>query len=126
VLSEIKNLKQERGPGRRRWFESDGLEVVVWYGSDERVTGFQLCYDFGRGDHALTWRPGGGFAHSTIDTGDESPLVNRTPILEPDGEVPWTKLAEVFDACSSTLEPGLQELIRDKLAESGGRKPESR
>ncbi len=117
MLHELKNVKQEHGAGRRRWFESDGLELVVWWDAHDAITGFQLCYDFGRGDFALTWRPATGFAHSAIDTGDESPFVNRTPVLNPDGEAPWGRLAQLFEARSATLEPGLRRLVRDKLAE---------
>jgi hypothetical protein len=120
VLHEIKNVKQERGAGRRRWFESENLELVVWLDRHDRVTGFQLCYDAGHGDHALTWRDGTGFAHSAIDSGDDSPLVNRAPVLEPDDDVPWAEIAHLFDARSATLEPQLRQLIHDKLAEKAG------
>lgn len=120
VLHEIRNVRQEKGEGRRRWFESDGLDLVVWLDGSETVSGFQLCYDLGDGEHALTWRTGCGFAHSTIDTGDESPFVNRTPILQPDGNVPWTGLVRLFDARSSTLEPDLRQLVHEKLAERAG------
>lgn len=121
MLHEIKNVKQERGAGRRRWFESDGLELVVWLGAeDDRVAGFQLCYDLGHGEHALTWRAGSGFAHSVVDAGDATPLKNETPILHPDQQVPWSEIARLFDERSGSLEPELARLIRDKLAERAG------
>lgn len=120
MLHEIKNVKQERGTGRRRWFESEGLEVVVWFERDGRLTGFQLVYDVGHGEHALTWRDGTGFAHSAVDTGDDSPLFNRTPVLEPDENVPWAEIAHLFEARSRTLEPELRQLIHDKLTERAG------
>ncbi len=120
MLHEIKNVRQESGAGRRRWFESEGLELVVWLDQVDGVAGFQLCYDLGHGDHALTWRAGTGFAHSSIDTGDESPFVNRTPILQPDGNVPWTDLEQLFDARSETLDPALRQLVHDKLTERSG------
>ena len=120
VLHEIKNVKQERGAGRRRWFESDGFDLVVWLDRADRITGFQICYDLGHGEHALTWRAGTGFAHSTIDTGDDSPFVNRTPVLEPDGNVPWSEIAHVFDDRSQSLDPVLRQLVHDRLAEQAG------
>ena len=116
-MHEIKNVKQERGAGRRRWFESEGFEVVVWLHRDGHVTGFQFCYDLGGGEHALTWREGSGFAHSSIDMGDDSPFANRSPVLEPDGDVPWVKLERVFDERSASMEPELRQLIHDRLAE---------
>ncbi len=117
MLHEIQNVKQEPGAGRRRWFESEDLEVVVWLDAADHVTGFQLCYDFGRGEHALTWREGAGFAHSVVDTGDATPLKNETPVLQPEDRVPWPDIARLFDRESATLEPGLRQLIHDPLAE---------
>lgn len=116
MLHEIKNVKQERGAGRRRWFESDGLDLVVWLQPDNTVTGFQLCYDFGHGEYALTWRAESGFAHSVVDEGESSPLKNQTPVLEPDGDVPWRELVRQFDQRSATLEPRLRQLVHDKLS----------
>jgi hypothetical protein len=115
VLHEIKGVKQERVPGRRRWFESDGLELVVWLAPDDEIDGFQLCYALGRGEHALTWRVDGGFVHSAVDAGDASPLKNETPILQPDGEVPWSELGRVFGERSAELEPQLRHFIAAKL-----------
>ncbi|MEY2878560.1 MAG: hypothetical protein RLZZ15_940 [Verrucomicrobiota bacterium] len=71
MLVEFRNVKQESGPGSRRWFESDGFELVVWHDAAGAVSGFQICYDFGTGEHALTWRSGQGFEHAEVDSGDE-------------------------------------------------------
>jgi hypothetical protein len=115
VFHEIKNVKQEPGPGRRRWFESDHFDLIVWFDAAERIAGFQFCYNFGRGEQALTWREGGGFAHSSIDTGSESPFKNCTPILVADGAVPWKDVTDRFVARSASLEPALREFVQDKL-----------
>ena len=121
MLHEIRNVKQERGSGRRRWFESDGLDVIVWFDARDEITGFQLCYDLGRGDHAFTWREAHGFGHHAIDLGDRASYSKMTPILQPDGKVPWRELIGLFEARCETLEPALRELIRGKLAERSGR-----
>ena len=76
VLREIKNLKQEAGSGRRRWFESGAFDLIVWLGARGTVEGFQICYDLGRGERALTWRSGTGFAHSVVDAGEATPFKN--------------------------------------------------
>ena len=118
MFHEIKDVKQEPGPGRRRWFESDHFDLVVWLEPDERIAGFQLCYDFGRGERALTWREGGGFAHNMVDTGTESPFKNCTPILVADGEVPWSEVTSRFTARSGSLEPALRDFVLTKLQSS--------
>ena len=115
VLHEIKNVRQERGAGRRRWFESEGLQLVVWLDGEHAITGFQLCYDLGKGEPALTWRAESGFSHHGIDQGNETPLKNQTPILVADGSVPWAEIAQLFGRRAATLEAQLQQFIRAKL-----------
>ena len=117
MLHAIKDVRQEPGAGRRRWFESDGLELIVWLDPADRVSGFQLCYDLGPGARALTWRAGEGFAHAVVDTGDHSPLRDETPVLQPEGGAPWRHLIRLFDERSAPLDPDLRQLVRDKLKE---------
>lgn len=114
-MREIKNLKQETAGGRRRWFESDGLELVFWLDDRDTVVGFQLCYDFGRGAHALTWRTAAGFTHCVIDAGDDSPLKNETPVLGATRETPWDEVIRGFDRASAGLEPYLRQLVQKTL-----------
>jgi hypothetical protein len=123
VLREFKRLKQEPTPGFRRWFESDGFDLVVWYDAAGEVTGFQICYDFGEGEHALTWRSRGGYSHDAIDSGDTNPLRKQTPILVRDGAVPWTRLRSTFDRRSENLDPAVRQLVRHKLAGSDDFRP---
>ena len=47
VFREIKKVRQEPGPGSRRWFESDGMDLVVWLDAQGVVNGFQLVFDLG-------------------------------------------------------------------------------
>jgi hypothetical protein len=117
VFKEFRQVRQEPVAGRRRWFDDDVLpfELIVWYNAEGAVDGFQLCYNLGRGEHALTWRPEVGFAHNTVDTGSGGPFSNLTPILIPDGAVPWDELTARFDACSASLEPALRELVVARL-----------
>lgn len=91
------------------------FELVVWYGAGDAVDGFQLCYNFGRGEHALTWRRETGFAHSAVDTGSAGPYANLTPILIADGEVPWEEVTRRFAASGATLEPALRDLVGARL-----------
>lgn len=117
VLREMRHVRQEPTPGHRRWFDDDvlPLELIVWYDAAGVVEGFQICYNFSGGEHALTWRPSVGFAHSAVDTGSAGPYANRTPILIPDGSVPWADLTKRFEGCSATLEPALRELVSARL-----------
>lgn len=111
VLKENRHVRQEPGK-RRRWFEDDELDLIVWLDAQGAVEGFQLC----RAARALTWRQGAGFAHGCVDEGDASPLKNLTPIVVPDGPAPWAELLEQFTARSANLEAWLRELILARLA----------
>lgn len=117
MFKEFRKVRQEPIAGRRRWFDDDvlPLELIVWYDAGDAIEGFQLCYNLGRGEHALTWRPDVGFAHNEVDTGTGGPFANRTPILIPDGAVPWDELAQHVADSSSTLEPTLRSLIDARL-----------
>ena len=121
MLREIKNVRQERAPGRRRWFESDQLDLIVWLDQAERMIGFQICYSKGTAERALTWRDGAGFAHNAIDSGSRSPVSNQTPILLPGGKAPWPHIQRIFDEASDNLEPDLRRTIRDKLEQGAAR-----
>lgn len=118
VLKEIRNVRQEPTAGRRRWFDDDvlPLEFIVWYSPADAIEGFQICYDLGHGEYALTWRPAVGFAHHAVDSGSVGPFSNRTPILLADGVVPWVAVTERFEQCSRSLEPALREFVGQRLA----------
>jgi hypothetical protein len=120
VLREFKHVRQEPVAGYRRWFESDGFDVIFWFDADASVSGFQICYDFGEGEHALTWRRGLGCVHHKIDQGPPGTERNLTPILVADGVAPWSRLLKTFEARNATLEPSLRSLVRQQLAAGAG------
>ena len=119
MLVEYKNVRQEPGQGWRRWFEGKGFELVVWYGADRTVKGFQILYRRNLVERALTWREDGGFAHSRVDNGTGSPLKNLTPILLPNGSVPWPDILREFDENGGSLEPKLRAFVRQRLEARG-------
>lgn len=118
MLTEIHGVMQERGtPIRRRWFQDDGMELIVWYEPDGIAAGFQLCYEADdRRERALTWRCGQGFTHTRVDSGDTRPDKNLTPILVADGAVPWAQLQHSFTERSGHLESGVRELVFEAFA----------
>ena len=118
MFKEFARVKQEAGEGRRRWFDDDGMELIVWLDPAGQPHGFQLCYQgAGRREHTLTWRDPGGFAHNRVSSGDSRPDKNMTPILVPDGTVPWEQLRREFATRGVDLEPALREFITSRLAE---------
>ncbi len=118
MLAEFKQVKQETGGGRRRWFEDEAMELIVWYRGEETLDGFQLCYPGeDRRERALTWRLGRGFSHAVVDAGDTRPDKNLTPVLMPDGAVPWAKLAAEFALRAAGIEPTLRDFVIERMRE---------
>jgi len=119
VLAAYEKVRQEAGTGRREWYEDGGFDLVVWRGAGGELEGFQLLYHGDDGERALTWRPGLGFNHSRVDDGTATPLKNLTPILVPDGAVPWEMLRAEFAARSGQLDAGLRALVLQRLEARG-------
>lgn len=122
MLAEFKGVAQERGGRtRRRWFQDDGMELIVWYRPDGAAEGFQICY---RGsdlrEHALTWRDGTGFSHARVDPGDSRPDKNLTPILVAGEPVPWERVIAGFTERAGALDAGVRELVLGALAGRNG------
>ena len=118
MLSESPGIMQERNTDiRRRWFQDDEMELIVWYRADGIADGFQICYqaDDGR-ERALTWRAGHGFWHARVDQGDSRPDKDLTPILVADGAVPWTWVLEEFNRRAGDLESHVREFVREAFA----------
>ena len=118
MLTEFHGVTQERAAGtRRRWFQDEMMELIVWYGAGQQPEGFQLCYRAADlGERALTWREGQGFAHARVDAGDTRPDKNLTPILVRDGVVSWEWVEAEFTRRAGELEPAVRELVLGKLA----------
>ena len=114
MLVELKNVRQIKGEGRRRWFRDESFDLIVWYTGDEMV-GFQLCYKKNNREHALTWRADGGYSHNRIDDGERVFVSKMTPILVADGAFDRESVSQRFLAAARNLEPELAAFIHEKL-----------
>jgi len=101
----------------RSCISDDYFDLFVWYEPDGRIHGFQLCYDKPRRERALTWTRDRGFLHARIDTGEDSPYANCTPILVVDGEFPASKVRHEFVTRSASLSNEIRELVLARLDE---------
>ena len=113
----LKELPAAQVPGepRRRWFTDEHFDLIVWLAADDRVDGFQLCYDLGHAEHALTWDRSGGFSHDCIDDGESSPTRNRTPILLADGPFPAGEILSRFEQGCDQVEASICSLVVEKI-----------
>jgi hypothetical protein len=118
VLHELRNVRQVPGDHFRRWFSDENLEIVVWYGEDGAIFGFQVCYDPRDQPRALTWTQKRGFSHATVDAGEDKPTSNRTPMLSPSHDYDAAKVREAFRTAAAGLPEKERAFIESKLAES--------
>lgn len=124
MLEEYPKVKQVPGY-RRRWYSDDYLDLIVWYDSTsdqlaERIIGFQLCYDKGGIQRALTWREDEGFRHDAVDEGDEPAGRKKSPVLVDDGIMPVEHVIEEFEHRGANLDNATRELVGKKLREYNG------
>jgi hypothetical protein len=85
MLKEIRDVRQVRGEPRRRWFSDEDFDLIVWIDPENRINGFQLCYDKQTEQKALTWLKDKGYQHSRIDDGDNPGKMKASPVLEANG-----------------------------------------
>jgi hypothetical protein len=104
-----------RGDYRRSWMSDDYFDLIVWYEPSNAIYGFQLCYDKPASEWALTWMKERGFIHAKIDSGEDSPEANRTPILLPGGSFPATRVGQEFRRRSEGLPKSLRNFVLAKL-----------
>jgi hypothetical protein len=122
VLREIIPTRQVRGEPRRRWFSSPRCDLIVWLGEDTAPVAFQLCYDKGHDERALTWDARGGSAHSGVDAGEDRPMRYKSaPVLVPDRRFDAPRVAELFRRQSAEVPREYVELVTRRIRDHGTR-----
>lgn len=84
MLREISETRQIRGEPRRRWFNSESMDLFIWYDPDGEPLGFQLCYGKPVNERALTWFRPASYSHMRVNASGQEEGT-RTPILVADG-----------------------------------------
>jgi hypothetical protein len=115
MLTEIKNARQIEGEGFRRWFTDDYFDLIVWYGEQQSLVGFQLCYDKLGKERALTWTREHGFQHNRIDSGEVPGHSKMTPVIIADGAFDRDPVAERFRQESGEIEPAIAGIVYETL-----------
>jgi len=119
MLKELKDVTQIPGEAKRRWFADEFFDLIVWYGNNDVITGFQLCYDKGGDERAFTLRVSAS-THHRVDDGECKPTRNATPILIPDGIFDHRTIADRFLIESKNLDSEVAGFVYEKIIESGG------
>ena len=82
MLKEVIEVRQNPGEDQRKMFQDEEFDLFIWYKDQETISGFQLCYDKGQMEKALSWHEGGGFSHDQVQSGEEVYQVKRASSLK--------------------------------------------
>lgn len=104
MLSELPVTQPTNEP-LRQWFADENFDLLVWTSEGGGVVAFELCYDKPRRERALTWSREFGWGHFRVDSGEATPIKNRTPILVSDGSFPKAQVVAQLTEASTTIDP---------------------
>jgi len=125
MLREIHKTHQVPGEARRRWFNDQRMDLVVWLCNDGGITAFQLAYDKPNSEHALSWSAESGFRHQRVDDGEREPGKHKkAPLLVADGTFDPAQLAASFRDHALDIDCAVSGFVEQKLLELA-RIPES-
>lgn len=117
MLQEIREIRHIEGEPRRRWFTAPELDIYVWYDDADNIIRFQLCYDKGPGEQALTWRQGEGIVHHSVDDGESGIYrMKSTPVIITDTSYDPARITAMIEQHGGKLEHDLYEFILARLS----------
>lgn len=120
MLHKVDNADPSDGNLRRQWFADEYFDLFVWTDDKGAIMSFQLCYDKGHDEHALTWKDPSTYVHQRVDDGESHPGRSKaTPILLADGIFNFKKIADRFKSESTAMSPALSGFVYEKLLSFG-------
>lgn len=115
MLKEITTSSEQDEPDKR-WFTDHDTDLFVWLDKDEQIIKFQICYNKGKNEHALTWQIDQGFAHHAVDDGEEKVMkMKKSPILVQDGNVDVETIQTIFTEQGRELPAFIYNFVLDSL-----------
>jgi hypothetical protein len=115
MLKEIEKVEQLDGEPRRRWFSSTSLDLFLWY-DDDNIVQFQICYDKGPEEKALTWHHEKGLMHHQVDDGENRSFrMKGTPILVNTSDFDSAEIIAKFEQLAGDIEYHIVNFILSQL-----------
>jgi len=116
MLKEAKNVRQIEGEPRRRWFDDEYFDLIVWFEKNDSIWGFQLCYDREYKPRALTWTKKDGYKHTGIDDGEGSGgMMKESPVLVADGLFNTRTTGQKLEAAAGGLPTEIKDFVLKKV-----------
>jgi hypothetical protein len=125
MLYEIDGVKGYPNEPKRRWFFDHDLDLTVWFDEDEKIVGFQICYDKPADPHAFTWWAESGYQHHKIDDGERLGTLARKgiPVLMLDGVFEKERIAELFRQKSTDIDSRISFFVYNKIVQFSRSRP---
>jgi hypothetical protein len=116
MLKEITSVTQFDGEPKRRWFEDENFDLIMWQNDAEEIVGFELYYDKFTDQHAMRWEKPAKYAHYRVDEGENKAGKQKSsPILISDRDFDGEKIAHLFKAESRELDKKISRFVFDKI-----------
>ncbi|NKB36568.1 MAG: hypothetical protein GKR93_05265 [Gammaproteobacteria bacterium] len=118
MLKEIEKVKQLEGEPRRRWFASTSLDLFLWYDDKGNIVQFQICYDKGPEEKALTWNHEKGLMHHQVDDGENRSFrMKGTPIMVNTSDFDSGEIITKFEQLAGNIEYSIVSFILSQLGQ---------
>ena len=116
MLRKVLKVKQIAGEPRRRWFASPTLDLFLWYDENDNLIQFQICYDKGPNEHALTWHYQRGLVHYAVDDGENRVFhMISTPIMTNEEEFDAEKISASFEKLAGDVEHKIVQFVLSRI-----------
>ena len=116
MLTEYHKTRQVEGEPHRRWFSDNFFDLIVWQNMNGTIKKFELCYDKGHNERALTWNEKNGYIHLKVDDGEGNPGRHKmAPIFLTDGYFDWKAISDKFFQASRKIDEGVLSFVHDRL-----------
>jgi len=115
MLREFEDVKQFAGEPRRRWFEDEYFDLIVWQNEGGEIIEFELSYDKSKNQRAIRWEKSAGFAHYRVDDGNGPGKHKATPVLFSGGSFDFEKIAQFFMLASKEVNEKIVEFVHEKI-----------
>jgi len=116
-----RSCRQTQSAHLKRFLSDDYFDLFVWQDADGQAFGFQLCYDKTGHERALTWMESSGFSHTAVDSGEDDPEANCTPLLKGEKNFPVERVTREFAVRAYGIDPRIQDLVLTKLDDYAAR-----
>lgn len=113
-LREYIGVRQFEGEPYRRWFMNDYFDLIVWENGMNEPIGLQLCYDIQYHERALTFK-NNSYSHNKIDTGEDTPTTNRSPVLVIDGIFEAESVLKRFAEESKNIDEKIRNYVLETM-----------